>query len=104
MLIKLERLLLSGLLGAMAVGAGVGCADHDRPTEYGKQRPPVDQLDPRDRGLQSPDVLKASDQITAALLASPELRQSDHRWTLVIDKVDDLTRDHKFRGTDYNIF
>jgi hypothetical protein len=92
-------------MGALALGAaGVGCADTDRPTEYGKQRPPVDQLDPRDRGLQSADVLKASDEIAMSLLALPELRQSDKRWTLVVDKVEDLTRDHKFRSTDYNIF
>jgi hypothetical protein len=99
-----QRLTLAGLLGAMALGAGVGCADHDRPSEYGRQRPPVDQLDPRDRGLQSADVLKASDDITAALLSSPELRESDRRWTMVITGVEDLTRDHKFRGIDYNIF
>jgi hypothetical protein len=83
---------------------GVGCADTDRPTEYGKQRPPVDQLDPRDRGLQSADVLKASDKLIASLLALPELQDSPKRWTMVISHVEDHTRDKKFQGTDYQIF
>jgi hypothetical protein len=100
-----KQVVLAGLLGTLAVGAaGFGCADTDRPTEYGKQRPPIDQLDPRDRGLQSADVLKASDEIAMSLLSLPELRASDKQWTLVVDKVEDLTRDRKFRSTDYNIF
>ena len=100
-----QRLILAGLLGTLALGgAGIGCTDHDRPTEYGKQRPPVDQLDSRDRGLQSADVLQASDKIIASLMASPELNQSSKKWTLVISHVEDRTRDKKFSGVDYNIF
>jgi hypothetical protein len=99
-----ERLIFTGLLGSLALGMGVGCADTDRPTEYGRQRPPVDQLDRRDRGLQSPDVMKASDQIIQSLLALPELRQSSKQWTLVVSHVEDNTRDRKFKGIDYNIF
>lgn len=99
-----SKVFLAGLLGMLALGAGVGCADTDRPSEYGRQRPPVDQLDRRDRGLQSADVQKASDDIAMALLSSPELRGSDRRWTMVISDVEDLTRDRKFRGIDYNIF
>ena len=100
-----QRLILAGLLGTLALGgAGIGCTDHDRPTEYGKQRPPVDQLDPRDRGLQSADVLQASDKIIASLMASPELNQSTKKWTVVISHVEDRTRDKKFSGVDYNIF
>jgi hypothetical protein len=98
------RVVFAGILGAVVLGAGLGCADTDRPTEYGRQRPPVDELDPRDRGLQSADVLKASDQIAMALLSLPELRESNKRWTLVVDQVEDLTRDRKFRSIDYNIF
>jgi hypothetical protein len=91
------------LTGA-AAGVGGGCADNDRPTEYGRQRPPIDELDPRDRGLQSTDVLRAADQVIAALMALPELQDSDRRWTLVITDVEDRTNDRKFRGIDYNIF
>src|SRR5688500_2787312 len=99
-----KRVVFAGLLTMLAIGTGLGCADTDRPTAYGQQRPPIDELDPRDRGLQSADVLKASDDIAASLLALPELRNSDKRWTLVVDKVEDLTRDRKFRSNDYNIF
>ena len=93
----------TALLMILGIGAGVGC-DTDRPTEYGRQRPPIDELDPRDRGLQSADVLKASDEIAMSLLSLPELRDSDRRWSLVVTDVEDLTRDRKFRGIDYNIF
>ena len=104
MIMGAKQVVFAGLLAAVALGAGVGCADTDRPTEYGRQRPPIDELDPRDRGLQSADVHKASDDIAASLLALPELRKSDKQWTLVVDKVEDLTRDRKFRSNDYNIF
>jgi hypothetical protein len=99
-----KQVLFAGLLATLVLGAAVGCADTDRPTEYGRQRPPVDELDPRDRGLQSADVLKASDQIIQSLMSLPELQESPKQWTLVITGVEDNTRDRKFRGVDYNIF
>jgi hypothetical protein len=101
MVLGRHQLLFAGVLVSII---GLGCADTDRPTEYGKQRPPVDELDPRDRGLQSADVLKASDKIIASLLALPELQDSPKRWTLVVSHVEDNTRDRKFQGIDYNIF
>ncbi len=64
----------------------LGCHS-DKPHDYGRQRPPVDQLDPRDRGLQSKDVVNASDDMTMDLLAVPELNASDHRWTVVFTGV-----------------
>ena len=102
MLRRLQRPLFFALLSLIGV-AGLAC-DTDRPTEYGRQRPPIDELDSRDRGLQSADVLKASDQIVAQLLSLPELNESSKRWTLVITSVEDNTRDRKFRGIDYDIF
>jgi hypothetical protein len=68
----------------------VGCHS-DRPHEYGRQRPPVDRLDERDRGLQSKDVVSASDQMSMDLLALPELNDSRARWTIVVDRVENLT-------------
>jgi hypothetical protein len=64
----------------------IGCSS-DKPHEYGQQRPPVDQLDSRDRGLQSKDVVNASDQMAMDLLQLPELNASDHRWTIVVTGV-----------------
>lgn len=100
-----NRTAFAAILTTISLAAGVGgCADTDRPTEYGRQRPPVDQLDSRDRGLQSADVLQASDKIAASLLSLPELRDSSRRWTVVISHVEDNTRDRDFRNVDYNIF
>jgi hypothetical protein len=48
--------LLAPLAGAM-----IGCSD--KPHEYGKERPPVDEIDGRDTGLQSKDVVNASDKM-----------------------------------------
>ena len=87
--------LPAGLLLAMFTA---GCGQ-----SYEDQRPPVDQLDKRDRGLQSKDVLQASDSLAMDLLALPELNESREQWTVVVDRVEDMTRDNLFRG-DYNIF
>jgi hypothetical protein len=92
-----KSLTMAGILVAL-----VGCS-HDRPHENGRERPPVDEIDPRDKGLQSMDVVAASDKMAASLLARPELNASKVQWAIVIDRVEDLTRDHTFR-TDYQIF
>lgn len=82
------------LLGALAAGCG---------PSYEEQRPPMDQLDPRDRGLQSKDVLQASDALAMDLLSLPELNDSREQWTVVFDRVEDLTTGNQFRS-DFNIF
>jgi hypothetical protein len=75
------------LVGAVLVAGGVaGCAK-----TYESERPPVDQLDKRDEGLQSKDVVQASDQMAQALLADPALNTSRERWVMVVDHVDDTT-------------
>jgi hypothetical protein len=73
--------LLAPLAGAM-----IGCSD--KPHEYGKERPPIDELDGRDRGLQSKDVVNASDKMAEELLGSPQLNNSKTQWVMVVDKVD----------------
>jgi hypothetical protein len=72
-----------------------GCAS-DRPHDYGENRPPVDSVSPDDRGLQSKDVVSASDQMAQDLLASPDLNHSQNRWTMVVDHVDNETQNHRF--------
>jgi hypothetical protein len=84
--------------GLALAGLVAGCGP-----SYDEQRPPVDQIDKRDSGLQSKDVLQASDKLANDLLALPQLNESREKWTIVVDKVEDLTRDNQFRG-DYNIF
>jgi hypothetical protein len=78
-----------------------GACHHDRPHDYGQQRPPVEDLDARDRGLQSKDVVVASDQMAQDLLALPELNASDRQWTIVVDRVENRTTGDRF---DMNIF
>jgi hypothetical protein len=87
-------------VAAMAVGLLlIGCAD--KPHEYGKQRPPVGELDSRDKGLQSKDVVQASDQMAQDLLADPKLNESRTQWLMVVDHVDNETTD---RGFNMDIF
>lgn len=73
------------LAGVIAVGAGC------KSRTYDDERPPVDQLTKGDRGLQSKDVVNASDQMAMELLALPELNASDHRWTIVVTGVKNKT-------------
>lgn len=85
------------LLGAGVIvlaAAGLGCHE-DRPHEYGQQRPPVDRIDPRDSGLQSKDVVAASEQMAMDLLALPELNASRERWLIVVDRAENLTTDSR---------
>lgn len=89
------------LVACIAGAAIVGC--NDSPHDYGEQRPPNDQLASGDSGLQSKDVLAATDKLVADLLASPELNASSTQWTLVVDHMDDQTRDRLF-NTNYDIF
>ncbi|MCY2953319.1 MAG: hypothetical protein NTU53_15275 [Planctomycetota bacterium] len=91
-------LISIGLLAALT-----GCAN-DKPHEYGRERPPVDSLDSRDSGLQSKDVVAASDLLARDLLALRELRQSTTQWTMVVDRVEDRTLDRYFPPTNYDIF
>ena len=99
-----SRVVFAGWVTALGVAWLGGCADTDRPTEYGRQRPPIDELDSRDVGLQAPDVRRAADEVIMELLRLPELRDGDRQWTMVISGVEDRTNDRKFRNLDYNIF
>ena len=92
------------LLLSMGLFAGLisGCT-RDIPNEYGNQRPPVDTIDERDRGLQSKDVVSASDLMARDLLADEGLRRANAQWVMVVDRFEDHTVDRWF-GTNYDIF
>src|SRR5262245_42864190 len=92
--IGLTVLSLFALIGA------VGCT-HDKPHEYGTRTPPIEDRDPEAGGLESKDVVAASDQMAQDLLAVPELNQSKQQWTIVVDKVENHTERNTF---DMNIF
>jgi hypothetical protein len=63
-------------------------------------RPPVGDLDSRDRGLQSKDVVDASDQLAMYLLALPDFN-GPTRKTMVVTKIDNKTTNPRF---NYDIF
>ena len=86
-------------VGLLAVSSLAGCGD--RPHSYDDDRPPIDELDKRDAGLQSTDVMRASDQMAMDLLALPELNASGYRWTIVVDHVENRTSSDHF---DLDIF
>jgi hypothetical protein len=79
-----------------------GCAS-DKPADYGSDRPPADQVDPRDTGLQGYDVMAASDKMAADLLSQPDLNASRTQWTIVVSNIEDDTTDNVFRH-NYDIF
>jgi hypothetical protein len=93
-----KGLTMAGILVAL-----VGCS-HDRPHEYGQQRPPVDEVDPRDKGLQSADVVAATDRMASRLLAMPSLNASQTQWQIVVDRVDNQTSDRDGALQDYRTF
>jgi hypothetical protein len=84
-------LLLTAATSMLALAAFAGCSD--KPHEYGRQRPPVDEIDSRDRGLQSKDVVSASDKMAMDLLSDPNLNASKTQWTIVVDRVDNQSSD-----------
>ena len=88
-----KRMIIVGLMGSLWLAGG--CA-HDKPHEYGQERPPVGELDQRDSGLQSKDVVQASDQMAMDLLADPKLNASKTQWTIVVDRVENLTVNSRF--------
>ena len=68
---------------------------------YSEQRPDVGQLDSRDTGLQSKDVVQASDKMAEDLLADPTLNASGERWTIVVDRIENHTVNSRF---DLDVF
>jgi hypothetical protein len=97
MLRGFTTVLSAGLL----LGVAAGCHS-DKPHQYGKERPPVDQLDARDAGLQSKDVVSASDQMAQDLLTQvPELHSSREKWTIVFSPAENYTTD---RRQNLNLF
>ncbi len=66
----------------------VGCSSKEK---NGRVRPPVDELADGGRGLQGKDVVTASDKMAASLLTLPALNASQTQWTIVVDRVENLS-------------
>src|SRR5690606_38958060 len=84
-------------LGTLVLSAG--CYS-DRPHDYGQERPPITDLDSRDRGLQSKDVVDASDLVAQQILSQPEFNQAN-RQAIVVTHVENRTT---YPGFNYDIF
>jgi hypothetical protein len=83
-----KGIVVIGLLASL--GVGVGCS-HDKPDEYGERRPPVTETDGRDRGLQSKDVVQASEEMAMSLLRDEKLNSSKDQWTVVVGRMENQT-------------
>ncbi|CAN5447517.1 hypothetical protein BH10PLA1_BH10PLA1_00360 [soil metagenome] len=77
---------LKWLMTAALVAGGVGCSN-----SYERERPPVDSLDNRDKGLQSKDVVDASDKMAASILGDSDLNGRPEQIVLVVDHMQDDT-------------
>lgn len=78
------------LIALVTLTGIVGCQD-DKPHEYGRERPPIDQIDSHGHGLQSKDLLEATDAMAMDLLSLPALSRSDTRWTVVTQAMENQT-------------
>ena len=82
------------VLVAASIGFAVlGC--DDKPHEYGQERPPLEQIDSEGHGLQSKDLLQATDQMAMELLSLPALNQSQTKWTIVTAPMENQTVDQR---------
>lgn len=90
-----------GSLALVLIFGITGCHNYGKPDEYGRERPPVDRLDPRDKGLQSKDVIESTERMAMDLLALPELNASQTQWKVVFVPPENLTAN---RGQDLSIF
>ena len=88
---KKQGMVLGVFASLALMGFGAAGCSHDRPDRYGEQRPPVSEIDNRDRGLQSKDVVQASEQMAMSLLGDPALNGSKDQWTIVVGNMQNQT-------------
>ena len=96
--------LLNKSIAAFALAALTGlagCSSDHKPEDYHYERPPVTDLDPSDHGLQSTEVVEASDLLVQKILSLPEVNSSPTRLTVVFTNLEDLTTTRQF---NYDIF
>jgi hypothetical protein len=88
-------------LSLAAATALAGCASDHKPEGYHRERPDITEINSRDRGLQSSEVVEASEMLANKLLSLPEVTSSPRRLTVVFTHLEDLTRSRQF---NYDIF
>lgn len=95
----MARAMMTVAAATLAAGMIAGCSD-DRPARYGHERPSVSDLSDDDHGLQSKDVVDASDQVVQYLLQLPDFN-GPRRQTVVFTKMENKTTNPMF---NYDIF
>jgi hypothetical protein len=96
------RFAVTAVLSAGLVMGILGC-HQDRPHDVGEARPDVDSLRHGDRGLQSKDVVAASEQMSRDILASDPVRASPNQLAIVADRFEDQTVERSW-AVNYDIF
>lgn len=94
-MLKTSAMFLATIMAVIAAGC-----HQDRPHDYGRERPDPDSLDDRDSGLQSKDVIGATDQLVRDLMRNQRLNASKNQWTLVIMNVQNMTTDKRMFNPD----
>jgi Peptidoglycan-synthase activator LpoB len=89
------------IIFVIGLGAGLMGCQPDKPHDYGQERPDVQSISPDDKGLQSKDVVAASDQMAMDLLRLPQLNDSQTQWTIVVTSIENHTTDS---GMNYDVF
>lgn len=89
----------SAMVGVLVLAGMVGCSQ-DRPARYGHERPSVSDLSWDDKGLQSKDVVEASDMLVQYLMQLPEFN-GPTRQTVVFTRMENNTTNPAF---NYDIF
>jgi len=84
------------VVAALALG-GVGCHD------YNDERPDVNSIDSRDKGLQSKEVIDSTDQMAASILGDPDLNNKPTQLMIVVGNIKDATNNSGAR-TNLDIF
>ena len=98
-MLSLRKSISVLILASVAVLAG--CSSDHKPEGYNHERPDVTEVNTRDRGLQSSEVVEASEKLTTELLSLPEVNRSSRRLTVVFTNLEDLTASRQF---NYDIF
>ena len=79
-------------LGVMTLAPLACSSSPEDPSDYSRQRPPADRLDRRDRGLQSYDVVSASEQMANSLLSRPFVQESPEPLRVVVGYPQNMTQ------------
>jgi len=82
-----NKLIVTALICSAALA---GCTQ-----KTGRVRPDPTELSDKGRGLQGKDVITASDKMATSLLSLPALNASQTQWTIVVDRVENLSQSQR---------